>query len=169
MVASVLSGNRNFEGRINSEVRANYLMSPPLVVAFALAGRIDIDLRKDPVGKGKDGKPVYLADIWPSRQEVEEAMASAITSDMFRKSYGAVYSGDERWRGLPVPKGETYAWEKSSTYIRQRLTSMTWRSSHLPSRISKARGCWRCLVTVLLPTTFRRQVQSRRIVLRGNI
>jgi aconitate hydratase len=119
VVASVLSGNRNFEGRINSEVRANYLMSPPLVVAFALAGRIDLDLRKDPVGKGKDGKPVYLADIWPSQSEVEQAMASAITSEMFRKSYAAVYSGDERWRGLPVPKGETYAWEKNSTYIRQ--------------------------------------------------
>jgi aconitate hydratase len=119
VVASVLSGNRNFEGRISSEVRANYLMSPPLVVAFALAGRIDIDLRKDPVGKGKDGKPVYLADIWPSQQEVEQAMASAITSEMFRKSYAQVYSGDERWRGLPVPKGETYAWGKDSTYIRQ--------------------------------------------------
>src|SRR5467141_2348752 len=119
VVASVLSGNRNFEGRINSEVRANYLMSPPLVVAFALAGRIDLDLRKDPIGKGKDGKPVYLADIWPSQQEVEQAMASAITSEMFRKSYAQVYSGDERWRGLPVPKGETYAWENNSTYIRQ--------------------------------------------------
>jgi aconitate hydratase len=119
VVASVLSGNRNFEGRINSEVRANYLMSPPLVVAFALAGRIDIDLRKDALGKGKDGKPIYLADIWPSQQEVEQAMSSAITSEMFRKTYGEVYSGDERWRGLPVPKGETYAWEKDSTYIRQ--------------------------------------------------
>jgi aconitate hydratase len=119
VVASVLSGNRNFEGRINSEVRANYLMSPPLVVAFALAGRIDLDLRKDPLGKGKDGKPVYLADIWPSQQEVEQAMASAITSEMFRKSYAHVYSGDERWRSLPVPKGETYAWENNSTYIRQ--------------------------------------------------
>jgi len=119
VVASVLSGNRNFEGRINSEVRANYLMSPPLVVAFALAGRIDTDLRKDPIGKGRDGKSVYLADIWPSQREVEETMASAITSEMFRKSYSEVYAGDERWRGLPVPKGETYAWEKNSTYIRQ--------------------------------------------------
>jgi aconitate hydratase len=119
VVASVLSGNRNFEGRINSEVRANYLMSPPLVVAFALAGRIDVDLRKDALGKGKDGKLVYLADIWPSQSEVEQSMASAITSEMFRKSYGEVYAGDERWRGLPVPKGETYAWEKDSTYIRQ--------------------------------------------------
>src|SRR5437016_1013557 len=94
-------------------------MSPPLVVAFALAGRVDVDLRKDPIGKGKDGKPVYLADIWPSQQEVEQAMASAITSEMFRKSYAQVYSGDERWRRLPVPKGETYAWENNSTYIRQ--------------------------------------------------
>ncbi len=119
VVASVLSGNRNFEGRINSEVRANYLMSPPLVVAFALAGRIDVDLRKDPLGKGKDGKPVFLADIWPSQPEIEHAMAGAISSEMFRKSYGEVYSGDERWRGLPVPKGETYAWEKDSTYIRK--------------------------------------------------
>ncbi|MGA7559182.1 MAG: aconitate hydratase AcnA [Terriglobales bacterium] len=119
VVASVLSGNRNFEGRISSEVRANYLMSPPLVVAFALAGRIDVDLRKDAIGKGKDGKPVYLADIWPSQSEVEQSMASAITSEMFRKSYSEVYAGDERWRGLPVPKGETYAWEKDSTYIRQ--------------------------------------------------
>jgi aconitate hydratase len=119
VVASVLSGNRNFEGRINSEVRANYLMSPPLVVAFALAGKIDVDLRKDPVGKGRDGQPVYLADIWPRQHEIEQAMSGAITSQMFRKSYGEVYAGDERWRGLPVPKGQTYAWEKDSTYIRQ--------------------------------------------------
>ena len=119
VVASVLSGNRNFEGRINSEVRANYLMSPPLVVAFALAGRIDIDLRKDEIGKGKDGKPVYLADIWPTQKEVEQAMATSITSEMFRKSYAEVYAGDERWRGLPVPKGETYDWDFDSTYIRQ--------------------------------------------------
>ncbi len=124
VVASVLSGNRNFEGRINSEVRANYLMSPPLVVAFALAGRIDIDLREfdlrqDALGKDKDDKPVYLVDIWPTRQEIEEAMASAITSEMFRKSYAEVYAGDERWRGLPVPQGETYAWENNSTYIRK--------------------------------------------------
>ena len=119
VVASVLSGNRNFEGRINSEVRANYLMSPPLVVAFALAGRIDIDLRKDPIGKGKDGAPVYLADLWPASREIEEAMQQSISSEMFSKSYGEVFQGDERWRGLSVPKGETYAWEKDSTYIRR--------------------------------------------------
>ena len=115
-----LSGNRNFEGRINSEVRANYLMSPPLVVAFALAGRIDIDLRKDPLGKGKDGQPVYLADIWPSSREIEESDAARRSRrKCFRRSYAEVFQGDERWRGLSVPKGETYAWEKDSTYIRR--------------------------------------------------
>src|SRR5882757_3981297 len=119
VVASVLSGNRNFEGRINSEVRANYLMSPPLVVAFALAGRIDLDLRKDPIGKGKDGREVYLADLWPPQREVEETIRKSISSDMFTKSYGEVYEGDPQWRGLPIPKGETYAWEKDSTYIRR--------------------------------------------------
>ena len=119
VVASVLSGNRNFEGRINSEVRANYLMSPPLVVAFALAGRIDIDLRKDPIGNGKDSQPVYMSDIWPSQREIEETMQQSITSEMFSKSYADVFQGDERWRGLAVPKGETYAWEKDSTYIRR--------------------------------------------------
>ena len=119
VVASVLSGNRNFEGRINSEVRANYLMSPPLVVAFALAGRIDTDLRKDAIGKGKDGKPVYLADIWPTQREVEEAVEHSVTAAMFSKSYAEVFAGDERWRGLDVPQGETYAWEIDSTYIRR--------------------------------------------------
>ncbi len=119
VVASVLSGNRNFEGRINSEVRANYLMSPPLVVAFALAGRIDTDLRKDPIGKGKDGKPVYLADIWPTQREVEEAVEHSVTPEMFSKTYAEVFAGDERWRGLSIPKGQTYAWEKDSTYIRR--------------------------------------------------
>ncbi len=119
VVASVLSGNRNFEGRINPDVRANYLMSPPLVVAFALAGRIDIDLRKDAIANDKQGQPVYLSDIWPSRSEVDEAVKKSISADMFRRSYGEVYHGDERWRSLPVPKGETYAWDKDSTYIRR--------------------------------------------------
>ena len=119
VVASVLSGNRNFEGRINPDVRANYLMSPPLVVAFALAGRIDLDMKKDAIGKGKDGKPVYLADIWPTQADVEQTMQKSITSDMFRKSYGEVYQGDSRWRGLQVPQGDTYSWMNESTYIRQ--------------------------------------------------
>ena len=119
VVASVLSGNRNFEGRINSEVRANYLMSPPLVVAFALAGRIDIDLRDEPLGRDRTSKPVFLSEIWPSQKEVNEAIAAAVETKMFHKSYSDVYAGDERWRSLPVPKGETYAWESDSTYIKQ--------------------------------------------------
>src|SRR5690348_5707563 len=118
VVASVLSGNRNFEGRINPDVRANYLMSPPLVVAFALAGRIDVDLRRDPLGNGKDGKPVFLADVWPSQREVDDAVQQ-ISSDMFRNSYGDVFAGDERWRSLAVPKGDTYGWDRNSTYIRR--------------------------------------------------
>jgi len=141
VVASVLSGNRNFEGRINSEVRANYLMSPPLVVAFALAGRIDIDLRKDPIGKGKDGQPVYLSDIWPTSREVEEAIQQSISSEMFTKSYGEVFQGDERWRGLDVPQGETYAWEQDSTYIRRApyFDDMAVKPARVPE-IKKARA-----------------------------
>ena len=119
VVAAVLSGNRNFEGRIQQEVRANYLASPPLVVAYALAGRIDIDLQHDPLGTGKDGKPVFLRDIWPTTREVDEVVRTSIKSAMFRKSYGEVFTGDDRWRGLPVPAGDRFAWEPDSTYIRR--------------------------------------------------
>ncbi|MGI9102714.1 MAG: aconitate hydratase AcnA [Terriglobales bacterium] len=117
VAVSVLSGNRNFEGRINSEVRANYLMSPPLVVAYALAGRIDIDLSKEPIGQDRQGKPVYLRDIWPTNKEVADAVAS-VRGEMFRSTYADVYKGDERWQGLDVPKGETFAWDANSTYVK---------------------------------------------------
>src|SRR5437660_5224912 len=119
VVCAVLSGNRNFEGRIQQEVRANYLASPPLVVAYALAGRIDLDLQSEPLGTGKDGKPVYLRDIWPSAREVDEVIRASIKSTMFHKQYGEVFTGDERWRGLPVPAGDRFAWEPNSTYIRR--------------------------------------------------
>jgi aconitate hydratase len=115
VVASVLSGNRNFEGRINSEVRANYLMSPPLVVAFALAGEM-IDMYHDPIGTGANG-PVYLKDVWPTQKEVDEVVNKVITSTMFRESYKTVLDGDARWRGLKVPAGDTYVWDAKSTYI----------------------------------------------------
>jgi aconitate hydratase A / 2-methylisocitrate dehydratase len=118
VVCSVLSGNRNFEGRIQQEVRANYLASPPLVVAYALAGRIDIDFHNEPLGIGKDG-PVFLRDIWPSSKEVADVIGRSIQSSMFHKTYAAVFEGDERWRGLPVPEGDRFAWEPTSTYIRQ--------------------------------------------------
>ena len=119
VVCAVLSGNRNFEGRIQQEVRANYLASPPLVVAYALAGRIDLDLQTDPLGTGKDGKPVYLRDIWPSAKEVDDLVRSSIKSAMFHKQYGEVFTGDTRWRGLPVPAGDRFSWEPASTYIRR--------------------------------------------------
>jgi aconitate hydratase len=119
VVCAVLSGNRNFEGRIQQEVRANYLASPPLVVAYALAGRIDLDLQQQPLGTGKDGKPVFLKDIWPSAKEVDDAVRSAIQSAMFEKEYGEVFQGDDRWNGLPVPAGDRFAWEPESTYIRR--------------------------------------------------
>ena len=119
VACSVLSGNRNFEGRINSDVRANYLMSPPLVVAFALAGRIDIDLLREPLGQDRQGEPVYLRDIWPSSAEVEATLQSSIKSDMYRRSYGAVFAGDERWSGLEVPEGDRFQWSPTSTYVRQ--------------------------------------------------
>jgi aconitate hydratase len=118
VVASVLSGNRNFEGRINPDVRANYLMSPPLVVAFALAGRIDIDLDTEPLGQGSDGQPVFLRDIWPTSSEIADAVGKAVKPEMFQKSYGVVFEGDERWRKLDVPLGDTYAWDGASTYIK---------------------------------------------------
>jgi aconitate hydratase len=119
VVVSVLSGNRNFEGRINSEVRANYLMSPPLVVAFALAGRIDIDLENEQIGRDRQGRPVFLSEIWPSQREVQDTMQNAIEASMFRKSYSEVFAGDEHWQSMPVPRGQTYAWEANSTYIKR--------------------------------------------------
>jgi aconitate hydratase len=119
VAVSVLSGNRNFEGRISPEVRANYLMSPPLVVAYALAGHISHDFAKDALGQGKDGKPVYLKDIWPSQKEVSDTVASCIDSTMFRTQYATVSDGDTNWQHLKFPLGETYGWEKDSTYIRK--------------------------------------------------
>ncbi|MBI5106648.1 MAG: aconitate hydratase [Solirubrobacterales bacterium] len=118
-VCSVLSGNRNFEGRINPDVKMNYLASPPLVVAYAIAGTMDIDLVNDPLGRDRDGNEVYLKDIWPSSDEVARTVEEAVQSDMFRKSYGEVYEGDENWRSLDVPGGDTFAWEEDSTYVRK--------------------------------------------------
>jgi aconitate hydratase len=117
-VVSVLSGNRNFEGRINPDVKMNYLASPPLVVAYALAGTMDIDIVGEPLGRDAQGQDVYLRDIWPSEHEVAQTIEQAIHSDMFRSSYGEVFAGDERWNTLQVPEGDRFAWEPDSTYVR---------------------------------------------------
>ncbi len=117
VVAAVLSGNRNFEGRIHPLARASYLASPPLVVAFALAGRVDIDLTSEPLGHGSDGAPVFLADIWPAPEEIRAVIADSIDPELFRRTYATVFDGDDRWRALPIPSGSRYAWEDDSTYI----------------------------------------------------
>ena len=117
VAAAVLSGNRNFEGRIHPLARASYLASPPLVVAFALAGRVDIDLSTEPLGIGDDGRPVFLADVWPSPDEIRSVIGTSIDPDLFRRTYATVFEGDERWRALPIPDGDRYAWDPDSTYI----------------------------------------------------
>jgi aconitate hydratase len=118
-VAAVLSGNRNFEARIHPQVRANYLASPPLVVAFALAGSVTADLTSEPVGNDGDGNPVMLEEIWPTAQEVTEAVRGAVSADLFEDQYGRIFEGDERWRDLPVPSGELFQWDPASTYVRE--------------------------------------------------
>ena len=118
-VCSVLSGNRNFEGRIHPEVKMNYLASPPLCVAYALAGRMDLDIVEDPLGEDADGEPVYLRDLWPTQAEVNAEIESAIESDMYRKSYGEVFEGDENWESLEIPEGDRYEWGEESTYVKR--------------------------------------------------
>jgi aconitate hydratase len=117
VVAAVLSGNRNFEGRIHPLARASYLASPPLVVAFALAGRVDVDLTTEPVGQDGDGRPVFLDDLWPSAEEIRQVIGESIDPELFRRTYAVVFEGDERWRALPIPSGSRYAWDDASTYI----------------------------------------------------
>src|SRR5687767_7492294 len=119
VVTSVLSGNRNFEGRVNPSVRANYLMSPPLVVAYAIAGTMDIDFANQSIGTDKNGAPVYLRDIWPSPADVASAMRAAIRKEQYVERYAHVLEGDDEWRALAVPTGDTYVWDDASTYIRR--------------------------------------------------
>ena len=116
---SVLSGNRNFEGRINPDVKMNYLASPPLVIAYAIAGNMNVDITRDALGTDPEGKPVYLSDIWPTEQEIAEVVASSIDQDMFTKDYADVFAGDQRWQSLPIPTGNTFEWDAESTYVRK--------------------------------------------------
>ncbi len=143
VVASVLSGNRNFEARIHPEVKANYLASPPLVVAYALAGRIDLDLTTEPLGRDRDGNDVYLSDLWPGSEEVRQLVADAVREEMFSRTYADVFTGDERWRGLPTPEGDLFAWEDASTYVRR----PPYFDEEAPGTIADVEGA-RCLVMV---------------------
>src|SRR5690606_12654124 len=118
-VASVLSGNRNFEGRINPDAKMNYLASPPLVVAYGLAGTMDFDFETQALGQDKDGNDVYLRDIWPSPSEIDAVIASSVSQEMFEDDYADVFAGDERWRDIPTPEGDTFAWDEESTYVRK--------------------------------------------------
>jgi aconitate hydratase len=118
VVCSVLSGNRNFEARIHPEVKANYLASPPLVVAYALAGRMDIDLVNEPLGQGSDGEDVFLSDLWPTAAEIQEVIVASVRGEMFEQTYSDVYAGDELWRGMDTPEGDLFAWDPASTYVR---------------------------------------------------
>jgi aconitate hydratase len=145
VVCSVLSGNRNFEARIHPEVKANYLASPPLVVAYALAGRMDVDLVNEPLGQGSDGEDVYLRDIWPSAAEIEETIARAVHGEMFERTYADVFTGDPAWRELPVPEGDLFAWDPDSTYVR--LPPYFEGMSPEPGRVEDLRGA-RCLVRI---------------------
>jgi aconitate hydratase len=142
VTASVLSGNRNFEGRINPDVRANYLMSPPLVVAFALAGRIDINLEKEPLGEDSRGNPVYLRDIWPSDEEIARVVAASIDTEMYRENAREIYQGDEAWNSLSIPSGDRFAWQPDSTYIRQPtfFQGMTREVPEIKPRLENARA-----------------------------
>jgi len=119
VVASVLSGNRNFEGRIHPQVRASFLASPPLVVAYALAGTVDKDLTTEPLGEDANGEPVYLRDVWPTEREIQEAIAGSVTPELFRRTYEVVFAGDDQWRSMPVPEGALYDWDADSTYIQE--------------------------------------------------
>ncbi len=119
VVASVLSGNRNFEGRVHPQVRASFLASPPLVVAYALAGSVDVDLANDPIGTDPNGTPVYLADVWPTQEEIRDTIASSVSPEIFAEEYDSVFSGDEYWQGLPIPTGQLYEWDQGSTYVQE--------------------------------------------------
>ncbi len=145
VVCSVLSGNRNFEARIHPEVKANYLASPPLVVAYALAGRMDIDLVTEPIGQGKDGGDVFLSDLWPSAREIQDVIAASVRAEMFADTYSDVFAGDEHWRAMPTPEGDLFAWDPASTYVR--LPPYFEGMSRAPGTVEDVAGA-RCLVWV---------------------
>jgi aconitate hydratase len=160
-VAAVLSGNRNFEGRIHPQVRASYLASPPLVVAYALAGHVEVDLTSEPLGTSADGTDVYLRDLWPSADEVREAIAAAVSPEQFEREYARIFDGDERWRSLPTPEGPRTRGTRTRPTSRSRRSSSAWTPSPRTLRTSQARAAWSRWGTRSRPTTSRRRVRSR--------
>ena len=162
VAASVLSGNRNFEGRVNPDVQANYLASPPLVVAFALAGTVAIDLNSEPLGHDKSGEPVYLRDIWPSNDEIAKFVRRNIYPAMFKEAYGEVFDGDAHWRKVKTPASETYAWDDELTYVRNPPYFSTLTKTPSRLKTSSRRGFSRCSATRSPPITFRRRARSKR-------
>ena len=164
VVCSVLSGNRNFEARIHPEVKANYLASPPLVVAYSLAGRMDIDFEHEPIGTGSDGDDVFLRDIWPSAAEIGETIASSVRAEQFAETYADVFTGDDAWRSLPVPAGELFAWEPR---LDLRAAAAVLRGNDARAgrcrRHRKAHECSSGSATRSRPTTSRRRARSSSI------
>ncbi len=165
-VCAVLSGNRNFEGRINQDVKANYLASPPLVVAYALAGRMDLDLTTEPLGEGADGEPVFLRDIWPSSEEIKQVVGDSVAAEMFKRNYAEVFAGDEEWNAVEVPEGDRYDWP-DSTYVRQPSFFQDIPADPPGLVPVEGRGCWRCSATRSPPTTSRPPARSKRKARRG--
>ena len=159
--SSVLSGNRNFEGRVSPDCRANYLASPPLVVAYALMGNVRHDMNNTPLGQGKDGQDVFLRDVWPTNDEVRELIDAHVHSDMFRSRYADVYHGDERWRAIEISGGETYNWPAASTYIQNPPYFEGMTMTPKPLTDISERGRWRCSAIRSPPTTSRRPARSR--------
>ncbi len=168
-VCAVLSGNRNFEARIHPEVKANYLASPPLVVAYALAGRMDLDLTTEPIGQDDEGNDVFLRDIWPSSHEIQEAIAGSVKGEMFERTYADVYTGDDSWRGLDVPEGSLYEWDPDSTYVRRPpyFDGMERRAGGR-SRPCAAHAASSSSATRSRPTTSHPRARSARTARRGH-
>ena len=160
VVAAVLSGNRNFEGRVQSEVRANYLASPPLVVAYAIAGRIDINLHTEPLGKDAKGQHVYLRDIWPMQEEIQSAIDKSVHSEMFVKQYAEVFKGDDRWNSLPIPEGDLYQWDPQSTYVKHPPYFENMSPTPSPVRDINGAESWPCLAIASPRITSRRRDRS---------
>ncbi|MCZ7642141.1 MAG: aconitase family protein [Pseudorhodoplanes sp.] len=156
----MLSGNRNFEGRVNPDVRANYLASPPLVVAYAIAGSMQVDLLKDPLGVDKNGKPVFLKDIWPTTKEIDTFIRKNVTKQLFTKKYADVFKGDANWRQITVSGGLTYAWDRTRPTCRTRRISSASSRAPRRSRISSTRASSACSWIRSRPTTFRRPARS---------